>query len=127
MPPPEWGDEPAPEQEDLLRRAYEAFNARDIDVAVELMDPDVDWPNAIEGGRVHGREGVREYWARQFENSSPNVAPQRFWIDENDMVVAEVHQTVRDLEGAVVVDQTVAHAYRLRDGLIGYMEVRSAP
>jgi ketosteroid isomerase-like protein len=37
------------EEERLLRAAYEAFNARDIEGALELMDPDVDWPNGMEG------------------------------------------------------------------------------
>jgi hypothetical protein len=50
----------------LLRRAYEAFNARDLDGALAPMHPDVDWPNAIEGGRVHGHAAVRAYWAAQF-------------------------------------------------------------
>lgn len=48
--------------EETLRSAYSAFNARDLDAAVELMHPAVDWPNAWEGGRVAGREAVREYW-----------------------------------------------------------------
>ena len=48
--------------EPLLRSAYAAFNARDIDAAVELMHPDVDWPNAWRGGRVVGRAAVRDYW-----------------------------------------------------------------
>jgi ketosteroid isomerase-like protein len=55
-----------PALEQTVRSAYRAFNARDIDAAVELMHPDVDWPNAWEGGRVVGRDAVREYWARQF-------------------------------------------------------------
>jgi len=124
MPPPEWGDDPLPEDEALLRRAYEAFNSRDIDAALALMHPGVDWPNAIEGGRVHGREGVRDYWARQFEHSDPHVEAERFSVDQNGLIVASVHQVVRDHQGEVVVDQRVEHAYRLRDGLVGYMEVR---
>ena len=52
--------------EELLRRAYAAFNARDVEAAVALMREDVDWPNGMEGGRVHGRNGVRAYWTRQF-------------------------------------------------------------
>jgi hypothetical protein len=35
--------------EQTLRSAYRAFNTRDIEAAVELMHPDVDWPNAWEG------------------------------------------------------------------------------
>ena len=38
-----------------------AFNARHIDALLEQMTPDVDWPNAWEGGRLHGREQVRDY------------------------------------------------------------------
>src|SRR5882672_6030705 len=58
---------PVSEHEELLRRAYEAFNARDVDAVLALMHPDVDWPNGMEGGRVLGRAAVREYWTRQFE------------------------------------------------------------
>src|SRR5919106_6239708 len=51
-----------PEAELVLRSAYRAFNARDIEAAIESMDPEVDWPNAWEGGRVVGRAAVRDYW-----------------------------------------------------------------
>jgi ketosteroid isomerase-like protein len=44
----------------LLKKAYQAFNARDIDAALATMQPDVLWPNGMEGGTVHGRVGVRE-------------------------------------------------------------------
>jgi ketosteroid isomerase-like protein len=54
------------EAEKLLRRAYEAFNARDIEGALATMQPDVDWPNGMEGRRVHGHQEVRDYWQRQF-------------------------------------------------------------
>lgn len=123
---PEWGDDPAPEAEAVIRNAYDAFNARNIDAAVALLAPDVDWPNAIEGGRVHSPEGVRDHWVRQFDHSSPKVEPRRFFVDENEMVVAEVHQVVTNLAGEVVTDKIVEHAYRLREGPIGYMEVRAA-
>ena len=59
-----------------LRSAYCAFNARDIDAAVELMHPEVNWPNAWEGGRIVGRAAVRDYWNRQFAAISSNVEPQ---------------------------------------------------
>jgi hypothetical protein len=53
------------EAEALLRRAYDGFNARDVDAVVALMHPDVDWPNAFEG-RLRGRARVRASRARQF-------------------------------------------------------------
>ena len=37
----------------LLRSAYKAFNARDIDTALAAMHHDVEWQNGMEGGYVH--------------------------------------------------------------------------
>ena len=39
------------EAQPVLGAAYRAFNAREVEAAIELMDPEVDWPNAWEGGR----------------------------------------------------------------------------
>ena len=57
---------PPPAREiELLRAAYAAFNARDIDAALALMTPDVAWPMAFKGGFVRGAEEVRAYWTEQ--------------------------------------------------------------
>jgi len=53
------------EQEDVIKRAYAAFNERNIDTVLSLMHPDVHWPNGWEGGYVTGHKQVREYWTRQ--------------------------------------------------------------
>jgi len=37
------------DEERLLRRAYDAFDARDIDAALACAHADVDWPNGDEG------------------------------------------------------------------------------
>ena len=50
----------------MLEKAYAAFNARDIDSALDVMHADVDWPNGMETGNVHDHDGVREYWTRQW-------------------------------------------------------------
>src|SRR5436309_1369815 len=43
-----------------FKRLYDAFNARELDALLDMMTPDVDWPNGWEGGRVVGREALRE-------------------------------------------------------------------
>jgi ketosteroid isomerase-like protein len=43
----------------LLQSAYNAFNNRDIDAILAVMHPDVDWPNGMDGGRVHGHQSDR--------------------------------------------------------------------
>jgi ketosteroid isomerase-like protein len=67
--------------EQLLRRAYDAFNARDVDGALALMHPDVDWPNAMECRREHGHEAVCAYWTRQFGLIDSHVEPVGFSED----------------------------------------------
>jgi hypothetical protein len=113
----------AAEHEPLLRDLYAAFNARDVDAVLAHMHPDVDWPNAFEGGRVHGREAVREYWGRQFEQIDPRVEPERFTATDDGRVAVEVHQVVRDLAGAIVAEGRVTHIYSIRDGLVERMDV----
>ena len=115
---------PADWAESLMRRAYEAFNARDIDGALALLQPDVDWPNGMEGGREVGHDAVRAYWTRQWQLIDPHVEPESFSDDERGRVVVGVHQVVRDLDGTLLADQLVEHIYTLRDGLIERMDIR---
>jgi ketosteroid isomerase-like protein len=107
----------------VLLRAYAAFNARDIDGALAVMRPDVDWPNGMEGGRELGHDAVRAYWSRQFGLIDSHVEPESF--DEVDgKIVVQVHQVVHDRDGALLSDQRVEHVYTLRDGLIARMDIR---
>lgn len=109
----------------LLERTYAAFNARDIDGALAAMHPDVDWPNGMEGGRVHGHRAVREYWTRQWRLIDPRVEPQGFTTEADGRVAVDVRQVVRDRTGALLKDEMVQHVYRLEDGLVRAMEIRS--
>jgi len=107
-----------------LRLAYRAFNARDIDAAVELMHPEVDWPNAWEGGRVIGRAAVRDYWKRQFDAVSSEVEPQSFAEEPDGALTVEVRQVVREATGGQVISESqVLHRYRFEDGLIIRMDI----
>jgi nuclear transport factor 2 (NTF2) superfamily protein len=107
-----------------LRKTYEAFNARDIDGALAAMQLDVEWPNGMEGGTVHGHDGVREYWTRQWDIINPHVEPVSFNLDSMNRVVVGVRQVVRDLNGNTLLDRMVEHVYSIEDGLIRAMEIR---
>jgi ketosteroid isomerase-like protein len=112
--------------EALLRRGYAAFNARDLEGALALLHPDVDWPNGTEGGTVSGRDGVREYWTRQWATIDPTVEPLEFQHDASGRIVVRVHQVVRDLAGALLTERVVEHVYAMTDGLIRSMQIREA-
>ena len=119
-------DHTAPEIE-LLRAAYMAFNARDIDAALALMTSDVAWPRAFKGGFVRGPEEVRAYWTEQWSEINPHVEPVAFYPEEAGRFLVEVHQVVRDLAGAVLADAHVGHRFTLAHGLIQAMEVGLLP
>lgn len=109
----------------LLRRVYQAFNRREFESVLSAMQADVDWPNALEGTRLHGRDAVREYWKRQFETRDSTVEPQKFTTEPDGRIAIEVHQVVRDKSGKILVDQMVEHVYAIRGGLIASMEIRN--
>jgi len=115
------------ELEAFLQRAYQAFNARDIDTAVALMCPDVEWANGMEGGHVHGREEVRDYWTRQWKIIDPHVSLQRIDVVQEGRVSVEVRLVVRDLSGGVLSEKNVRHVYRMKDGLIARMDIQECP
>jgi hypothetical protein len=108
----------------MLKRAYQAFNARDIDAALATMQPDVEWPNGMEGGSVHGHAGVREYWTRQWGILDPHVDPLSFDLDDANRVMVGVHQVVRDRAGKLLLDRMVQHVYSIESGLIRNMQIR---
>ena len=111
-------------ERDLLISVYQFFNQRNVDSILALMHADVVWPNGMEGGWIHGREGVRAYWTRQWTLVDPHVEPIRFEADQSGRVVVHVHQVVRDRSGAVILDRPVLHVYQIVDGLIRNMEIR---
>jgi hypothetical protein len=112
---------------DLLKAAYAAFNRRDIDAALAVMHPEVEWANGMEGGSVHGHLAVREYWTRQWDVINPHVEPLSFEEDGIGRILVKVHQVLRDLKGSVIADRTVCHAYAFEDDLVKSMEIKEQP
>ena len=108
-----------------LERIYACFNARDIDGVLATLAEDVAWANGMDGGHVHGHDAVRAYWTRQWGIVSPHVDPVGFSRMTDGAVIAEVRQSVRDLEGRTLqgqahglTDKIVRHVFRFRDGII---------
>jgi len=120
-------DQTSPDIE-LLRAAYAAFNARDIDAALATMAPDVAWPKAFKGGFARGHQEVRAYWTEQWSEIDPRVEPTSFRPEAGGrMILVHVHQVVRDRSGAVVADGYVGHRFTIKSGLIRAMEVYPLP
>jgi ketosteroid isomerase-like protein len=55
---------------DLVYRAFDAVNRRDIDGFLALMSPEIVFiPRllSVEGGELRGHDGVREWWTSIFD------------------------------------------------------------
>jgi ketosteroid isomerase-like protein len=112
----------------LIRNLYDAFNERRLEAVLAFLHPDVDWPNGMDGGRVSGREQVRDYWTRQWNVIDPHVEPLGLETDaETGRIAVHVRQVVRDLDGRTLVDQFIRHVYAIEDGLVLSMEIAAPP
>jgi len=114
-----------PDEVELLKRLYDRFNARDTEALLAAMHEDVVWANGMDGGHVHGREGVRRYWTRQWAMVDPHVEPLEFSTGLEGEIVIEVHQVVRDLNGNLLADKRVGHVFRIEEGLVRRFDIRS--
>jgi ketosteroid isomerase-like protein len=107
----------------MFQRLYDAFNRRDADGVLAMMSEDVDWPNAWKGGRLVGREAVRDYWIAQWAEIDPHVEPRSVTERIDGSLAVTVRQVVHTHDAELLSDGDVVHVYRLRNGLISSMEV----
>lgn len=108
---------------DVIKKAYTAFNERNIDDALSTMKADVQWSKAWEGGYISGHSEIKEYWTRQWTEINPKVTPVGFNERDNGSLEVKVHQNVKDLQGNLMFDGIVKHIYTFEDKLIKTMDI----
>jgi hypothetical protein len=78
----------------------------------------------MEGGRVHGRDAVREYWTRQFTLIDGHVDPVEITERDDGSVAVAVHQVVHSPDGELLQDTHLTHTYVFGDdGLVTRMDI----
>lgn len=114
----------------VIETIYDRFNARDIDGVLAVLADDVVWANGMDGGYVHGREAIRDYWTRQWSVADPRVEPVGLREAGDGSIVVEVRQSVRDLEGRPLQgqthglrDKTLRHVFHLREGRVTRFDI----
>jgi hypothetical protein len=110
---------------EFIAELYRAFNAREIDLVLALMEPGVAWPNGMTGGYEVGREAVRAYWTRQWAMIDPKVTPKCVDGAGRGRVAVRVRQVIRDLYGRVLRDGMVTHLYSLHGFRVVTMEIQA--
>jgi hypothetical protein len=110
--------------QELISQVYSAFNRRDIDATLVLMSENISWPKASEGGRVVGKQAIRDYWTRQWAEFDPRVDVLEVVDDEMGKTDVKVHQLVKNLKGDVLSDTELWHVYTIAHGLIERMDIK---
>lgn len=111
------------QHQDLIRKAYAAFNARDIPTVLATFHPQVRWSRAWEGDYATGHDEVRDYWLRQWQELDPQVEPTGFRERADGKLEVAVHQVVKDKQGQLLFDGPVKHVYTIQDGLFKQMDI----
>ncbi|APG02462.1 ketosteroid isomerase [Luteibacter rhizovicinus DSM 16549] len=109
--------------EQLIRRLYDGFNQRDMEGVLVALADDVAWANGMEGTHIHGRDAVREYWTYQWSVIDPSVEPLSFAQSDDGSTIVEVHQIVRDLQGQVLLDEVIHHAFVVQGGRVQRFDI----
>lgn len=102
-----------------LREAYAAFNRGDIDAAVRILDPGVEWIEPSEfpgGGTYHGVEGAKKYLAQSRAGAAQVISePERF-IPAGDRIIVFVHARVLPKGSNTWQDVRLADVYTFQNG-----------
>jgi len=96
--------------ERLVRRAVDAFMARDLDGLLAVADPEIELRSLLteaERPLYHGHGGVRDWFHAVF-GVFPDWRPQprSAAYDENDAVVIRLDVTATGAESGVPIDQS---------------------
>ena len=105
------------ENVETLLRGYEAWNRRDLEAALELLDPEIEWrfsdpevtlpDGALE---YHGHDGVTRFWAQLVEPLPELQIDVERTLDTDDYVVAFIRFR------ATAINQPSVHVWKIRDG-----------
>jgi ketosteroid isomerase-like protein len=107
------------ENVELVCRALDAFNRRDLDAFLALMDDDVvavARAAAMEGGQYHGHDGIRRWWKDQldvFPDFTVEVCEVR---DLGDVTVAVLHNRAHGAGSDTPAQETIWSVARWRRG-----------
>ena len=73
-----------------------------------------------------GKEEIRAYWTRQWQEFDPHVEPLEVIDQEGGITDVKVHQVVKSLSGDILSDSEVWHVYTIANGLIERMDIKGS-
>ncbi|WP_443946672.1 ketosteroid isomerase [Pedobacter sp. AW1-32] len=108
-----------------ITTAYAGFNAREIDTVFSVMNRNIHWPKAFEGGYVIGLDAVRAYWTKQWSEINPKVTPVALNERTDGKIEILIDQLVKDLDGNILFDGQTKHVYIFENDRISRMDIEN--
>ena len=109
---------------DVILAAYKSYNERDLEGLLRVMCEDVNFMNALTGGRIKGHAEMREFWLLQQTSLDVQTEPIRIYEQADGKTVVLVREVMREVGGALLLDQEMEHVFTFRDGLVERMDFR---
>jgi uncharacterized protein len=106
---------------EIVRRAIEAWNHRDLDGALQALHPDaeLDWSESsgVQRGVYHGIGDIRRFWEEWLDLFEEIVVQPEAFIDAEEHVVVPNRTYLRGRDG-VEVDAGSTSVWTVSDGKI---------
>jgi ketosteroid isomerase-like protein len=106
---------------ELARRSFDAISRRDLDALLALMDPEVvAVPRilAVDGGALHGHDGVRKWWESIF-SVFPDFDTEVIEVrGVGDVTISEVHAHGRGEGSDTPFEDAIWVVSQVRDGKV---------
>jgi ketosteroid isomerase-like protein len=106
------------ENVDLTRRAFQAFDDRDLDALLAMLDDDVEAFPILAGmdGGYRGHDGIRRWWAELF-GTFPDFKAEVVEVrDFGDLTIAVLRVRGHGAESDTPVDAAAWHVSQFRHG-----------
>jgi uncharacterized protein len=106
------------ENVEIVRRIYTAFDQREWEQIVDLVEPDFVWvpdKRNLAHEPIRGRENVQRFFEDQIDVLDVEVQPNEFF-ETGDQVVAFVRLRGRGHASGAGYDIQVAHVWTFRAG-----------
>ena len=95
------------ENVELAQQSVDAFNRRDLDALLALMEEDVEGvpPLASMEGNYHGHAGIRRWWENLFENLPDFAIEVVEKRDHEDLTITVVRNRAHGAASAAPVEE----------------------
>jgi ketosteroid isomerase-like protein len=106
---------------DIIKASYAAFGRGDIDAAMEIFAPDIEWRHP-DGMADYGLGGVEAFMGRSRTVFSELRPTFEEFVEDGDRVVVFGTHHMRGAKSGVSGTVRFVHAWRLADGRATHFE-----